>query len=231
MLRAAVEAVDAAEDTDAALDPGAPAIVAAEPALLFVCPAGKGRRSSVGQGDAPDAGLDGVAADGGRRAATITGEQIWRSAELATVTRDSGHDVRGIGRGTIEDVDIADDPTVDFGQPELAAELHRLPVLMARDDGGVGLHQVHHLLGGGHGLASEHAPLGLVDDAARQRHQTLELTRRTLGSRVLLRAVGRLGYQCGSDALGLTDDGPGDATEPGIRSLSVSLGTGALASR
>src|SRR5205823_7992196 len=54
MVKAATEAVDAAEDADAAFDPGAPAIAASEPALPLAGPAGVGRRSGLGQGDAPD---------------------------------------------------------------------------------------------------------------------------------------------------------------------------------
>src|SRR5436305_14464981 len=83
VLGAAVEAVDPPQGTDAPFDAGAPAIAASEPALPLAGPAGVGRRSGVGQGDAPDPGLGGIASDGGGRAAAIAGEQVRRSAEPA----------------------------------------------------------------------------------------------------------------------------------------------------
>src|SRR3954469_21743935 len=59
MVGAAVEAVDPPQDTDAPCDAGAPARAATEPAFALAGPAGVGRWSGVGQGDAPDPGLGG----------------------------------------------------------------------------------------------------------------------------------------------------------------------------
>src|SRR3954451_7268026 len=116
MVGAAVEAVDPPQDTDAPFDAGAPAIAATEPALAG--PAGVGRWSGVGQGDAPDPGLGGIAADGGGRAATIAGEQVRRAPERAAMPPDAAHDARGIRRGPIQDLGVGDDPAVGLGQPE-----------------------------------------------------------------------------------------------------------------
>src|SRR5215210_139434 len=53
MVGAAVEAIDPPQDADAPFDARAPAIAATEPALPLAGPTGVGRRSGVGQGDAP----------------------------------------------------------------------------------------------------------------------------------------------------------------------------------
>ncbi len=48
VIGSTAEAIDAAEDTDAALAPGAPVVAPSEPALPLTCPAGGGRRSGLG---------------------------------------------------------------------------------------------------------------------------------------------------------------------------------------
>lgn len=86
----------------------------------------------------------------------------------------------GIGRGPIQDLGVGDDPAVGLRQPELAAELDRLTCFVARDDGGVGLDQAHHLLCGGDLLAAKDAPLSLGDHATHQWHQAIQLAHEAL---------------------------------------------------
>src|ERR671926_662533 len=90
-----------------------------------------------------------------REHAPVTRYQPGRLAEARLVRRQAWGQVGRIGPGLVEHPPAADDPAVDFLQPQLAPELDRLAGLVADDDPRVRLEQAHDLLPPRHPLATK----------------------------------------------------------------------------
>src|ERR687886_1179279 len=86
--------------------------------------------------------------------------------------------------GLVEQAPAADDPAIDFLQPQLAAELDWLAGLVADDDLAVRLEQAHDLLARRHRLAAKDAPHGLHDHALQAWQDGLELPPEPPGRRI-----------------------------------------------
>src|ERR671938_934094 len=86
--------------------------------------------------------------------------------------------------GLVEQAPAAEDPAIDFPQPQLAAELDWLAGLVADDDLAVRLEQAHDLLARRHRLAAKDAPHGLHDHALQALQDWLELPPEPPGRRI-----------------------------------------------
>src|ERR687883_1308674 len=119
-----------------------------------------------------------------REHARVTRYQPGRLAEARLVRRQAWGRVGRIGPGWVEPPPAADDPAIDFLQPQLVSELDRLADLVADDDLRVRLEQAEDLVRAGHRLTLEDAALRLGERTLQAWQERLELSREPLGGHI-----------------------------------------------
>jgi len=111
-----------------------------------------------------------------RRDTLVTRHQIRHLAKAPLIVRDADGKVRIVLFGFGQDPIAADDPSVDFLQPELPPKLHCLPGFVTDDNLGVGFEQTDDFLFRRHDLTLDAPPRCLSDCLINPRQKLLKLS-------------------------------------------------------
>ncbi len=110
-----------------------------------------------------------------RMQSAIPCEQCWRASKERLVLTYGRQRLMMLGFTVAQDMELGDDPTLDFGEHDLAAELDGCAACVPRNDASVRLKQADHLLRGGNLLALQNTSTRLGDDVSHQRKEVVKL--------------------------------------------------------